>query len=83
MRAAIRHFICGISVFILTGASSYIFLWHLRGLDRLSPEDGLAAAVGAMWCLCWGFVIGLLAAVLVVVFSILRTRRQNIRQTSG
>jgi hypothetical protein len=83
MRTAIRSLIYGASALILTSVPSYMALWHLRGLNHVSPDDGPLVAVLAIWCLGWSLVIGVLAAVFVVVVSLLRTRRQKHSQLMG
>ena len=60
----------------MAGQSAYVVLWHTAGLDRLTPEDSIAA-VGAIPVFYEGVLVGILFAVIAGVLTGVLLRRQN------
>ena len=74
MRTAVRSLIYGILAFLVTAVPAYFALWRIKGLDRVTPDDGPLVVVLAIWCFRWSAIIGFISALVVVVLTVLRSR---------
>jgi hypothetical protein len=61
--------------FLLTATPTYAILWHIKGLDHVSREDGPLVVVGALWCIGWSLAVGLTTVLLTIAWLVRRSRR--------
>lgn len=66
-----------ILAFLIGTGVSYTVLWHLQGLDKLTPEDNPAVVLGGFACMVRSVLAGLIAVTLSGLYLVLRSRRRS------
>ena len=77
MQVALISSAVAVTTLFLSGALSYLCLWHISGLDSISPADGSGAAMGAFAVFVESLAVGAISALVALVSSILYLRRRG------
>jgi hypothetical protein len=77
MRVALISSAVAVSTLFISAVLSYLFLWHLAGLDSVGPADGAGAAMGAFPVLVKAIALGAISSFFAFVFSLIYLRRRK------
>ena len=72
MRNVLRGLLFAGIIFAVVVVPTYIAMFHLMGLDSLTPEDSPAAALGVIPCVFRTLEIGTFAAIVTFLVTIVR-----------
>jgi hypothetical protein len=77
MRGALISLAVAVTTLFLSGEVSYLWFWHISGLDSIGPADGSAAAMGAFAVFVKAVAVGAISALVALVLSIMYLRRRE------
>ena len=66
-----------ILAFLVGTGITYVVLWHLQGLGKVTAEDNPAVVLGAFACVEQSIFAGLIATGLFIVYLVMKSHRRS------
>lgn len=73
IRTVLIGLACGTIAFCVVATGTYLTLWHYTAMDKVTADDNPGVVLGAFWCIGSSIVAGVLAAVVTVTITFLRS----------
>lgn len=77
MRMTLISSAVAVTTLFLSGVLSYLWLWHISGLDSIGPADGSGAAMGAFAVVVESIAVGAISALVALVLCTLYLRSRQ------
>lgn len=70
----------GVLAFMVVAVAAYATLWHFSGMDQITPGGTSGVVLGAVWCIGWSPIVGVVAGLAAVILYVVRLRHQNLKR---